>query len=255
MRRMDDARRLLDHSVISERYFFPRREPLAEPFIVSAGGCELHCFRRSPHPGAPTLLHFHGNGEVVADWLGDFAPALLAAGLNVVFAEYRGYGGSTGTPVLGSMLDDAVAIADAINVAPDQLFVYGRSVGSIYALHVAAERQVAGLIIESGIAHVMQRLAIRLEPAELGASQAQLDAAVSALLDHRRKIQTYGGPALILHTLGDHLVPPDHARDLAAWAGARADLVLFDRGDHNSIHYYNGDQIVSRVQRFTGCTG
>jgi len=56
-----------------------------------------------------------------------------------------------------------------------------------------------------------------------------------------------------MHTEGDHLVPPDHARQLAAWGGDRATLRLFERGDHNSIHAYNGAEIVDRVARF--CLG
>lgn len=245
---------VLDHPIIGARYFFPRMQPLDEPFVVDVGAAELHCYRHAPHPGAPTLLHFHGNGEVVADWLPEFAPALVAAGLNVCFAEYRGYGGSTGTPALVAMLDDAVAVADALGVEPERLFVYGRSVGSIYALHVAANRPVAGLVLESGIADVLQRLAIRLDPDELGLSAAQLRAAVAEVLDHEAKLAAYAGPVVVLHTLGDHLVPVDHARDLARWAGDRGKLVLYDRGDHNSIHYYNADAILAEVVALTDVT-
>jgi len=243
---------LLDHPIISERYFFPRQQPIANPFVVTTPGGELHCYREAPHADAPTLLHFHGNGEVVDDWLADFSPSLIGAGFNVFFAEYRGYGGSTGRPALAGMLDDAVAIADATGVDPSKLFVYGRSVGSIYALHVASERPVAGLIIESGIADVFQRLAIRMEPAELGVGEGELNEAVAGALDHEAKMRGYAGPVLVLHARGDHLVPVDHATDLSAWAGERGRLVLFDQGDHNSIHYYNGGEILAAVAKFAG---
>ncbi len=246
---------LLDHPIISQRYFFPRQQPLADPFIVRAGGAELHCHRSAVHADAPTLLHFHGNGEVVFDWVSDFAPTLNAAGFNVCFAEYRGYGGSSGVPALAGMLDDAVAIADALDVEPGRMFVYGRSVGSIYALHVASQRPVAGLIIESGISNVLQRLAIRLDPDELGVTQAELEAAVAQVLDHEAKMRSYAGPVLVMHAEADHLVPVDHARDLASWAGDRGQLVVFDQGDHNSIHYYNGDAILAQLGRFAGLTG
>lgn len=238
---------LLDHDIVSQRYFFPRREPLADPFVVAVDGAELHCYRRAPHDGAPTVLHFHGNGEVVADWASDFAPALIDAGVNVVLAEYRGYGGSTGRPQLVRMLDDAVAVADATGVAPERLVVYGRSVGSIYALHVAAERRVGALVIESGISDVLERLVLRLDPRELGTTAPELRAAVAEVCDHRAKIAAHAGPALILHARGDDLVPPVNAEELAAWAGERAALHLFGEGDHNTIHYYNGGEILALV--------
>lgn len=243
---------LLDHPIISERYFFPRRRPLPDPFVVQTPGGALHCHRRAPHPDAPTLLHFHGNGEVVFDWIRDFAPALVAAGLNVCLAEYRGYGGSSGTPALAGMLDDAVLVADALGVDPSTLYVYGRSVGSIYALHVASQRPVAGLVIESGISNVLQRLAVRLEPQELGVTRAQLEAAVADALDHEAKMRAYAGPVLVMHARADHLVPVEHAEALARWAGDRGRLVLFPRGDHNSIHYFNDEAILAEVVAFTG---
>ncbi|MCA9589542.1 MAG: alpha/beta hydrolase [Myxococcales bacterium] len=241
---------LLDHELIGQRYFFPRRAPLSDPWVVDVDGASLHCHRAAPHPGAPTLLHFHGNGEIVGDWRGDFVNALVAAGINVVLAEYRGYGASSGRPSLARMLDDAVAVADATGAPPSSLFVYGRSVGSIYALHVASQRPVGGLVIESGISDVLVRLLLRVEPSELGVTIDAMRDAAREIVDHRAKMTAYAGPVLVMHTRGDHIVPPSNAVDLAGWAGDRAELVLFERGDHNSIHAFNGAEILSRVTAF-----
>jgi hypothetical protein len=241
---------ILDHPVVAARYFFPRRARLPDPFVVLSGGVALHCYRSAAHEHGPWLLHFHGNGEVVSDWVPGFTPGLVAAGLNVVLGEYRGYGGSSGSPALASMLDDALAITDALGVDPGALVVYGRSVGSIYALHVAAHRPVAGVVIESGIANVGERLALRLRAEELGVDDASLNAAVDALLDHRAKVEAFAGPILVLHARGDVLVSPEHAAQLAEWAGSRATLRLFERGNHNTIHAFNGAQIIEQVASF-----
>lgn len=239
---------LLDHPVIAERYFFPRPDRVAEPCWVDVEGARLACYRTpSPPDDAAWLVHFHGNGEVAADWLDDFARPIERRGHAVLLAEYRGYGGSSGAPGLGSMLDDALACVDATGALPSRALVYGRSVGSIFALHAAAHRPLGGLVIESGIADVLERLAIRLTPRELGTDAAGLEAAVRAHLDHEAKLATYGGPVLVLHARRDHMVAPSHATRLAAWAGARAELQLFDRGDHNSIHAFNGPAILDAV--------
>jgi pimeloyl-ACP methyl ester carboxylesterase len=105
------------------------------------------------------------------------SPWLSRHGIGTLFGEYRGYGGSGGSPALVSMLDDALAIVDATGVPPARIVLYGRSVGSIYPLHAAAHRRVAGLIIESGIADVGEGLGVR--PEEIGSTRAELDAAVS----------------------------------------------------------------------------
>ncbi len=244
-----DARAILDHPIIGQRYFFPRRDAPRSRWEVDAAGETLvgHARRAG---GDAALLHFHGNGEVVADWEGPFVDALVDGGLDVFLAEYRGYGASSGAPQLASMLDDALASCDATGVDPSRTIVYGRSVGSIFALHVAAHRPVAGVVIESGIADVLERLDLRLDASELGVDREALVAAVGELLDHRAKVAASAAPLLALHARGDQLVPPSHAGRLAEWAGDRGELVLFDRGGHNDIHAYNGRAILERVLAF-----
>ncbi len=243
-----NAREILDDPNIGSRYFFPRPDRVSDPFVVRGADVELACLHT---PGDPLLLHFHGNGETVADWAPELPPRLRAGGVGSLLAEYRGYGGSTGVPALGAMLDDALAVIDAAPVAPDRIVVYGRSVGSIFALHVAAHRPVAGVIIESGIADVRERLLLRVEPSELGLSPARFDAVISECLDHRAKLRASKAPVLVLHAAGDHIVSPEHAKSIAAWAGERATLKMFAQGDHNTIFAYNAEAIVKQTVSFT----
>ncbi|MCL2766675.1 MAG: alpha/beta hydrolase, partial [Peptococcaceae bacterium] len=61
----------------------------------------------------PTLLYFHGNGEVVFDY--DYvAPIYNDIDLNLVVADYRGYGASTGSPSFGALYPDARLILQAV---------------------------------------------------------------------------------------------------------------------------------------------
>lgn len=242
------AAKLLNHRIIGSRYFFPRPTSPAAPFIVDVPGARLACAR---YDGGhqKTLLHFHGNGEVVADWQGEYPNQVDAAGFNLVLAEYRGYGGSTGVPELATALDDALAVADSLG-STAEIVVYGRSVGSLFALHVASSRDVAALVIESGIADVHERVRLRVDPIELGASEDELLHAVRLLFDHEAKTTQHNGPMLVVHTQHDGIVDTSHARRLAQWAGDRAELVIYPAGNHNNIHYYNGDDILARVSRF-----
>ncbi len=245
---------ILDSPIVSERYFFPRPDAVVDPAWVEVDGGRLACAAHAPHPGAPTLLHFHGNGEVVADWASELGPALAARGLNSFFAEYRGYGASTGRPALVGMLDDVAAIFAAAGGEPDQTVVYGRSVGSIYAIHLAhvltsRGHPPRGLIIESGIADPLSRVLMRVRPQELGTTLDQLEAEGRAHLDHERKLRALGSTrALVLHAAGDDLVDPSHARRNAEWSGG--ELVLYDRGDHNSIYYFNRDAMLDAIAGF-----
>ncbi len=228
---------ILDHPIISQRYFFPRSSPLQDATPVDCGEATLACYRLDRHVDAPTVVHFHGNGEIVADYLPDFAEALLDLGVNVFFAEYRGYGGSTGEPALAAMLADIVPIHQAIGLPPERLIPFGRSVGSIYAIeYVQRYPRCAGLILESGIADPLQRVLLRVTPEELGTTAEALASAAAESLDHQAKLGGYHGPVLVMHTAHDGLVDVSHAARNASWtAGDRTRLLVFPDGDHNSI--------------------
>jgi pimeloyl-ACP methyl ester carboxylesterase len=243
---------LLDHPIISQRYFFPRPTPVLDPVMVPVDGAELACWRGGAptDDGQPLLVFFHGNGEVVADWVPFWGPFCASLGYGAFLAEYRGYGASTGVPALGAMLGDVDAIAAATGVDPARIVVVGRSVGSIYAIEwVRRFPKTRGLIIESGIHDVLERLALRMRPAELGVSRQEMTEAVAAQLDHQAKLEGYAGPSLFMHALGDDLVTPDNARANAA-AAQDAQLVLFDRGDHNSIQAANGNAYLTALSDF-----
>jgi pimeloyl-ACP methyl ester carboxylesterase len=171
-------------------------------------------------------------------------------GWDLLLAEYRGYGGSTGEPRLGRMLEDVAPILRLAG-APEKLVLFGRSVGSLFALEAAARCPgVAGLVLESAIADPLERLRLRVEPRELGVDEATFRAAVAARLDHRAKIGAYRGPVLILHTRHDGLVDVSHAERLAAWAGGPVTLRVFQDGDHNSILAENAEAYLEAVGEF-----
>ena len=248
---------LLDHPVLTARLFFPRRTPVGDPFFVTAsdGTSRLACFRWARHPGAPTIVHFHGNGEVVSDYLPEMAGAFANLGVNVLFAEYRGYGGSTGAPpALGEMLDDGAMVLAASEERVQNIVLFGRSIGSLFAIELAARYpNVRGLILESGIADALERILFRVTPEELGVSHAEVAAATASRLDHRAKLGQYRGPLLVLHAANDRLVAPSHAERNFKWGGAAPEakeLVLLPRGDHNSIFLSNHVQYTAALRRF-----
>jgi len=244
---------LLDEPILSQRLFFPRRAPVPDPLWVDCGDVRLACTLLAPHPGALTMVHFHGNGATVADSVAFLAEPFAALGVNVLFAEYRGYGLSTGEPALVCMLDDVAKIIGAAEVDPRRMILFGRSVGSIYAIEAAARfPDAAGLILESGIADVLERVLVRLDPEEVGGTREEVENEVRSHLDHERKLGSYSGPVLVLHTRNDGLIDVSHAERLHAWAGAQSRLRVFEAGDHNSIMGVNWLEYWGEVGAFLG---
>lgn len=240
---------IFDHPLVSSRYFFPPRSVPKQLVHVDVDGAVLGCAAYVSAPDAPWLVHFHGNGEVVSDYEEDLAPRLLTAGLNVFFAEYRGYGASTGSPAMVTMLGDVPRILSAVGVSPDRVVVYGRSVGSIYAIEAAYRTPtIRGLVIESGIASPLERILFRVRPEELGVTSADLERDAKLHLDHAVKLGAFPGKTLVLHAANDTMVVRSHAERNSAWA-KNSELVLYERGDHNDILAWNLDDIVARVAR------
>ena len=243
---------LLNHRVISERYFFPRTSQLTDPTWVDCGDAKLGCWHQPAQPGQKTIIHFHGNGEVVGDYIPEYAQAVADLGVGIFLAEYRGYGASTGRAELGHMLTDVQHIAQSLALPPDKLIVYGRSVGAIFAVEFASRHPgIAGLILESGVADVLQRLSLRMRPEELGVSPAEMEAVVNEHLNLANQLSQYHGRLLVLHARDDDLVTPDHAEsNFASAATTNKELVYFERGGHNGLMAYNFPRYLQELNRF-----
>ena len=103
----------LDRPEILMRLFHPRpdygvRERAENAFDVlipvegdiAVSGC-FHMAGKS----APNLLFFHGNGEIAGDY-DEFGPLYNHGGMNFLVVDYRGYGGSNGSPTVSNMMRD-----------------------------------------------------------------------------------------------------------------------------------------------------
>jgi pimeloyl-ACP methyl ester carboxylesterase len=245
--------RIIDHPLLGARSLHPRPKRVANSIAVAADGVTLSCWRSAPHAGAPTVLHFHGNGEVVADYVPWFANELVGLGVNVAFAEYRGYGGSTGKATLGAMLADAPRVLKGLALDPREVIVFVRSIGSYAAFELASRFPLAGMIIESGIADPLERILSRVTPEELGVSAAALHAEVAEHLDHEKKLSTFRAPLLVLHAVRDELVDASHAVRIASWSpSVDRELVLLPRGGHNSILAENHEAYFKALRSFFG---
>jgi fermentation-respiration switch protein FrsA (DUF1100 family) len=186
---------------------------------------------RRPSPPVAALLWFYGNGETIAAiWpiIRDFRPANAA----LLVLDYPGYGGSGGRPTEAGLYEAADLAYQELTrrseIDPHRIYVYGRSLGSAVATHVAATHAVAGMILESPFtsARAMAARHYRFVPKAL----------VRLRLDNMGRIETIHCPTLIFHGTADRLVPMDMGKELAAAAGGPVEFVMIERSGHNDTY-------------------
>src|SRR4030043_499032 len=106
----------IDDPQIINRCFYPRRsiprsttQKGIEPVLFSIEKSIAISGRYFQHsPTIPTIIFFHGNGEIAADYE-DIGPIFgKICGANLLVLDYRGYGESTGNPSNSAMIAEAL---------------------------------------------------------------------------------------------------------------------------------------------------
>lgn len=122
----------------------------ADVTLDTEDGEKIVGWHKAAEPGRATLLYFHGNGGSLLDRR-DRARLLTQGGRGLLIVSYRGYSGSTGRPSEAGLRIDARAAYDwlAARAAPERIVLYGESLGSGVAVQLAAERPIAGLVLDA----------------------------------------------------------------------------------------------------------
>src|SRR4030065_1832163 len=94
---------LIDQPFLLQYIFYPRKDFTPCPqnafdLSVRVGeGIFISCRFYMGHRQGPWILFFHGNGEVVSDY-DEISSLYHQKNLNLIVADYRGYGASGGGP-------------------------------------------------------------------------------------------------------------------------------------------------------------
>lgn len=107
-------------------------------------GAELRISVR-PRAGLGAVIYFGGNAEDVSLSVPEIAAAFPDRAIYAM--NYRGYGGSSGSPSEQALQRDALALLDRVRASHPDVVVVGRSLGSGIAAALATQRPVARLVL------------------------------------------------------------------------------------------------------------
>ena len=244
---------LLDRHGATQAIFFPRPDwtqgpewstDLAIPVEPDVRvGARIYAF----DPELPSILYFHGNGEVASDH-DELSRYYRHAGANLLVAEFRGYGRSDGIPTFERLAADGLIVGEAFHEILDEVgfdaprFIMGRSLGSHPALEIAAKAATgfSGLVIESGAWNV-RRMAERFGA---GAEAAALGDA------HEAKLRGIGLRTLIIHGERDDLVPLASAEALRDLLTCERELLVLQGAGHNDLTWLRGPEYFEAIGKF-----
>lgn len=162
----------------------------------------------------PLFLYFHGNGGTLATRVG-LLHSLAADGSGFLAIDYRGYGGSTGSPSEAGFLQDgeaAYAAARTRGYAADRLVIIGESIGTGVAVALAARQPIKALVLDSAFSSTTDVAGARywMFPVRL----LMMDR-----FDSLARIGKVAAPKLFLHSAHDPVIPIAFGRKLFAAAG------------------------------------
>jgi uncharacterized protein len=204
--------------------------PQAEEISLTASdGVPVTVWSVAPQDGKPVILYFHGNGGALHYRVERFHK-LIADGIGLVALEYRGFGGNPGSPSEQGLIADAEA-AYGFAVAhypPQQIVVWGESLGTGVAVALAAEKPVGRVILEAPFTSafaVGQERYWYLPVRFLMKDQFRSD----------ERIGKVTAPLLILHGVHDRTIPYAMGQHLFDIANKPKHIVRFMDGGHEDL--------------------
>ncbi|TDQ81062.1 hypothetical protein A8950_2932 [Dongia mobilis] len=219
-------------AVTPAQFFAP--EGMAEVTLKTADGLAITSWYLKPQRAdGQVIAYFHGN----AGHRGNRVPRILpyaAEGYGILMVGYRGYGGNPGTPSEDGLYQDARAALDFLQeqgVAPDQLILFGESLGAAVATQMATERPARALILEAPFASIARSARARYP-------FLVFDALVRDKFDNFAKIDRVGKPLFVIHGVRDATTPVAFGRQLLERAREPKQGYFPEAAGHNDLMHH-----------------
>jgi len=178
---------------------------------------------------ALTVLICHGNGGNISDRV-DQVRRFHDMGFNVLIFDYRGYGTSTGKPTEKGTYYDALAAWNYLKaekqIEPNNIVIFGQSLGGAIASWLADQVDPGALILESTLTSAL----------EMGAKMfpyLPVSLFCTFKYDSLSRVGKINCPVIVSHSRDDETIPFKHGQRLFK-AANEPKLFVEMRGDHNS---------------------
>ncbi|UCD58426.1 MAG: alpha/beta hydrolase [Candidatus Hydrogenedentota bacterium] len=215
-------------------------------YFTTADGVKLNAWLIRAGHDSPMVLWFHGNAGNIADRV-ENARLLFDRGLSLFMVDYRGYGKSEGRPSEKGIYADGQAAYDYLvsegGIVPENMVIFGRSLGASVAVYVASGNRCAGVVLESAFTNMteMARVHYSIFPG-LGRLKHKF-----SCID---RISSIESPILFIHGDADELVPYQLGLRLFEAAAAEKGFYTIPGAHHNDTYLVGGKDYFDRFEKF-----
>ncbi len=203
----------------------------------------------------PVILVFHSNaGNLQQRWSLNFNKRpriskynfLLQADYSVFVASYRGYGDNPGTPNEQLLIEDAEVILQWLlkkeNISPENIILFGESLGSAVSIALAEKHNVKGLILEGAPSSFID-VGKKIFPF---VPKKQIKKVLKGnTWKSKLRIKKVHSPVLFLHREKDYMVSLDLGKNLFEAANEPKKLfIVKGRGHINTLKHIHAQEAV-----------
>lgn len=213
--------------------------------LTTADGLDLVAWWRAPEAeGAPVVVLFHGNAGHIGN-RGFKVRPFLDQGWGVLLTTWRGYSGNAGRPTEQGLYSDgraALGFLEAQGIGRGHMVLYGESLGSGVAVHMAFEAEAA----EDPVGAVVLEAPFT-SAGDVGARQYPIFPIrylIRDRYDSLAKIGRVRAPLLIVHGERDSVVAPAFGRRLLEAANQPKEGHFIPGAGHNNLFEFGAAAVV-----------
>lgn len=243
---------LLIYLVQRQLQYFPDPSPVERPAgedfktleelnLVTTDGVRISAWYW-PGKRLDNVLMFHGNAGHRGHRL-DWARGFHELGFGVFLLDYRGYGGSDGSPTEQGLFLDAQAALRWLSQKPGRVIYLGESLGSGPAIELAVAQPPTAIILHAPLTSAVDvaQAAYPFLPVRL---------LLKDRYENDRKIGRITSPVLVIHGERDSVIPFRLGRRLFETATSPKEWLAVPEADHNNLAEVGGRLYWKTIQSF-----
>ena len=217
-------------SSLPDNYQFKIDKPFEEVYLNTSDSARIHGVLIKSNAAIGCVLYFHGNRNNIVRW-GNLASYFTQFNYDVLVMDYRGYGKSKGERTEELLHSDARLVYNHLLkiYKPDNIIIYGRSLGTGLATKLASEVKAKSLILETpyhNFRDMMNERFMILPTKKI----------IKYAFSSNEYISKVNYPIYIFHGTNDSVIPIEYG--LRLLESANTELTRFftiESGEHNNL--------------------